>query len=292
LHILTLATFFMKQLHFGFLLMLIYFIPTGFQAVGNNDGWTALFNGKDLTGWDTYLGPVFDSTGKKINDQPIGLNIDPTHVFSVVKVNGENVIRISGEHFGAITSKKIYENYHLRLMFKWGELKWVPKKNRPKDSGLLYNATGPDGADFGFWMRSQEFQIEEGNCGDYWGVAGGIEDIKAIKKSDSEYVYNPAGQFYTFRANSKIGRRCIKEINAEKPSGEWNQLDLYVHGDTSVHVINGKRMMVLYHSGQLENGTVIPLVKGKLQIQSEGAEVFYKEIMLRSLNEIPKELLD
>jgi len=271
--------------------MLAYFLPAGF-ITGNDDGWTPLFNGKDLKGWDTYLGPLFDSTGNKINDKPIGLNIDPNHVFTVVDENGEKVIRISGENFGAITTKKIYENYHLRLMFKWGTLTWIPKKNKKKDSGLLYHSVGPDGADFGFWMRSQEFQIQEGDCGDYWGVAGGIEDVKAIKKSDSEYVYNPAGQRYTFSAKSKIGRRCIKGMDAEKPSGEWNMLDLYVHGDTSVHMINGKRMMVLYHSSQLENGNLVPLTKGKLQIQCEGAEVFYKQIMIRPLNEIPKELLD
>jgi len=50
--------------------------------------------------------------------------------------------------------------------------------------------------------------------------------------------------------------------------------------------------MVLYHSSQLENGNIIPLTKGKLQIQSEGAEVFYKEIMIKPLVAVPKELLD
>lgn len=281
----------MSKLSFIFLLFSFYVIPSAFR-IEKSAEWTSLFNGKDLEGWDTYLGPLFDSTGKKINEQPIGLNIDPSHVFSVVKLDGENVIRISGEHFGAITSKKEYENYHLRLMFRWGQLKWIPKKDRPRDSGLLYHAVGPDGADFGFWMRSQEFQIEEGNCGDYWGVAGGIEEVPALKKSDSEYVYNPAGQLYTFKANTKTGRRCIKSQNAEKSSGEWNELDLYVHGDTSVHVVNGKLVMVLYHSSQLENGNIIPLTKGKLQIQSEGAEVYYKKIMISPLGKIPKEFLN
>ena len=112
-----------------------------------------------------------------------------------------------------------------------------------------------------------------------------------LKKSDSEYVYNSAGQLYTFSATSKVGRHCRKQGDAENPSGEWNTLDLYCHGDTSVHVINGKAMMVLYHSSQLENGQAIPLVKGKIQIQSEGAEVFYKNIMVEPLHAIPAGLL-
>jgi hypothetical protein len=252
--------------------------------------WAFLFNGKDLTNWDTYLGPQFDS-GNKTNAPPIGLNKDPKHVFSVVEENGEKLIRISGENFGGISTQSAYGNYHLQLMFKWGSLTWAPKKNKKKDSGLLYHCVGEHGADYGFWMRSQEFQIEETNCGDYWGVAGGIEDIKAIKKSDSEYVYNPAGQLTIFSEAGKAGRHCMKETDAEKPSGEWNTLDLYCNGDTSVHVINGKLMMVLVHSRQLENARELPLTKGKLQIQSEGAEVFYKQIRIKNIDAIPSELL-
>ena len=43
-------------------------------------------------------------------------------------------------------------------------------------------------------MRSQEFQIEQGNCGDYWGVAHGFETIPARKATDSTYEYDPAAQ--------------------------------------------------------------------------------------------------
>jgi len=257
----------------------------------HKDEWEYLFNGKDLSGWDTYLGPLWDSAGRRLSETPIGLNNDPNKVFSIVEDNGDKAIRISGENWGGISTKKEYENFHLQLMFKWGSLTWGQKKNKKKDSGVLYFAVGPHGADYGFWMRSQEFQIQEGDCGDYWGVAGGMEDIPAIKKSDSEYVYNPAGQIYNFSATSKVGRSCIKNGDAEKPSGEWNVLDLYCQGDTSVHVINGKVMMVLYHSQQSDNGKISSLKKGKLQIQSEGAEVFYKQIKIKPLHAIPPDFL-
>ena len=59
-----------------------------------------------------------------------------------------------------------------------------------------------------------------------------------------------------------------------------------------MHVINGKVMMVLFHSGQVENGQVEPLTKGKLQLQSEGAEVFYKAVRLRAIDGIPIEYLN
>ncbi|MEJ0104344.1 MAG: DUF1080 domain-containing protein [Bacteroidota bacterium] len=275
-----------------YILLLTVIIIFGFAPAFHPQGeWQSLFNGKDLTGWDTYLGPPSDDAGKRTSEIPIGLNKDPDHVFTIVKQNGENIIRISGNGWGGISTQKEYENFHLQLQFKWGALTWKDKKGKKRDSGLLYHAVGKHGADYGSWMRSQEFQVQEGDCGDYWGVAGGIQDVPAIKKSDSEYIYHPDGQLYTFMDKTKTGRHCIKAGDAEKPSGEWNTLDLYCHGDTSVHIINGKTVMVLYHSRQLEAGQELPLTKGKLQLQSEGAEVYYRQIKLQSINSIPTEAL-
>ena len=135
------------------------------------EGWHALFNGKDLSGWDSYLAPPADSTGKRISDQPIGLDKDPHRVFSVIRDGDQNVIRISGEDVGGLISKKEYADYHLQVLFRWGTLTWGQKKGKKKDSGLLYHSVGPYGADWGAWMRSHEFQVQEGDCGDYWGCA-------------------------------------------------------------------------------------------------------------------------
>lgn len=267
--------------------MLVWVSSVCFIKSDHKEHWIKLFNQKDLTGWDTYLGPDLDDQGKPINGQPIGLNKDPRHVFTVVKEDGESTIRISGENWGAISTTNEFKNYHLHLEFKWGSLSWGQKKGKKKDSGLLYHSVGKYGADYGAWMRSQEFQIEEGNCGDYWGVAGGMADIPAVKKQDTLYAYNPAGNLVTFRDGSMEGRWCKKGIDAENPSGEWNSLDLYCFGDTSIHVINGRLMMMLYNEKQIDNGQIKPLINGKIQIQSEGAEVFYKEIRIRPIEHLP-----
>ena len=189
----------MKQYKSTMLLLILWLIILNFtKPFHQQNDWQQLFNGKDLSGWDTYIGPPLDDAGKKLSDTPVGLNKDPKHVFTVVDDNGEKVIRISGENWGGISTKQEYADFHLQLKFKWGSLTWASKKGKKKDSGLLYFAVGEHGADYGAWMRSQEFQIEEGNCGDYWGVAGGMEDIPAIKKSDSEYVYNPCRSIVHF----------------------------------------------------------------------------------------------
>ncbi|AMR30905.1 hypothetical protein A0256_05435 [Mucilaginibacter sp. PAMC 26640] len=255
------------------------------------DKWEKLFNGKDLTGWDTYIGPDLDDKGKPVNNVPIGLNNDPKGVFTIVKEDGERAIRISGENWGGISTKKEYQNYHLQLEFKWGKLSWGQKKGQKMDSGVLYHATGKHGADYGAWMRSQEFQVEEGNCGDYWGVAGATAEIPVIVRYGKEYVYNVGGILTTFAEGGKAGRHCTKCGNAETPTGEWNTLDLYCSGDTSIHVINDKVMMVLYHLKQPENGKMLPLTKGKIQIQSEGAEIFYRQIKIQPISQLPPELV-
>jgi hypothetical protein len=253
--------------------------------------WKPLFNGKDLSGWDTYLGPRYDTTLKKRDTIAIGLNADPAHVFGVVKMGDENVIRISGENFGGISTTSEFENYHLQLQFRWGELKWAPRKKAKRDSGLMYDAVGPHGADGGNWMRSHEFQIQEGDCGDYWACAGAVSDVKARKEKENTYIYDPNGTQMTFSSVSPLGRHCIKYPDGEKPSGEWNTVDLYCFGGTSVHVINGKVVMVLNNSRQVVQDKEIPLTKGKIQIQSEGSEVYYRDIKVCPIDKIPSDIL-
>ena len=250
-----------------------------------------LFNGKNLEGWNKYIGPT-NYAQEKFSGTPLGLNNDPNKVFSVADVNGEKVIRISGENYGALSTEKEFENYHLTLNFKWGKLVHPSKMGRKKDSGVLYHSVGPNGADFGFWMRSQEFQVQEGDCGDYWGCAGGTADIKSIKNVKGEYIYDAGGDLNSFGEKTKIGRHCIKNPDMEKPMGEWNSIEIYCRGDTSVHILNGVVNMVLYHNRQYDNGKETPLTKGKIQLQSEGSEVFYKNIRLQEIKNIPKGVLN
>jgi hypothetical protein len=79
---------------------------TSFTKQFHKDDWQALFNGRDLDGWDTYIGPPLNDAGRKLSDVPVGLNNDPKHVFTIVDDNEKKVIRISGENWGGISTKK------------------------------------------------------------------------------------------------------------------------------------------------------------------------------------------
>ena len=264
------------------------FLMTCAPQQTKNGEWVPLFNGKDLTGWDTYLSFSHKEGADKT---PYGLNNDPEQIFTVVKEDGQPAIRVAGDVGGGISTWKEFENYHLSLQFKWGEaMPWKTRKKR--DSGLLYHAVGPHGVAGGHWMRSQEFQIQEGDCGDYWGVAGGIFDIPATQKDKNTWVYDKEADRVTFKEKTPIGRHCDKNPDGENPTGEWNTLELYCLGSTSVHVVNGVVTMVLYNSRQgLEGEVETPLTKGKIQLQSEGAELFYRDVKIRKITSMPEGLL-
>src|SRR5262249_55299691 len=193
-----------------------------------SDGWKPLFNGKDLSGWDTWLSRP---QGEK---EPVGLNKDPKHVYMVTMVDGQPAIRISGEIFGALTTKDEFQNYHLKLEFKWGDKKWPPREKAVRDSGLLYHCTGQQGGRDGKgpWMESLECQIQEHDCGDFWSVGGRVYvDVEGDRKAEKGPItYRKGGTKFT-----GVNSRIIRDVDHEKKVGEWNTIELLTVGQTSVH---------------------------------------------------------
>jgi hypothetical protein len=274
---------------------LVGVIPTP----GADDGVKDLFNGKDLTGWETWLGrPHKSVTGLDLKKnekgdytESVGLDKDPKKVYTVVEVDGKPAIRISGEIFGAITTKDEFENYHLKLEFKWGEKRWPPREKDARDSGLLYHCVGPHGAGGGFWMQSLECQIQEHDCGDFWSVANAIVDVEGERKDGKgAVVFKKGGSKFTVPAKD-TGSRIIKSADFENKTGEWNTIEVLTVGQTSVHLVNGKVNMVLTNSRRREADKEVPLTRGKIQLQSEGAEVFYRNVVVRPLKSIPEQYL-
>jgi len=113
-----------------------------------------LFNGKDLTGFYTFLQ---DSKYE-----------DPQDVFTVK----DGILIISGQELGSLNTKNRYANYHLVCEFRWGKRTWAPRETKTKDSGILVHCFGPDDAYGGIWMSCIEAQVIQGGCGDFILVCG------------------------------------------------------------------------------------------------------------------------
>jgi hypothetical protein len=138
-------------------------------------------------------------------------------------------------------------------------------------------------------MRSQEFQVQEGDCGDYWSIDGSIVDIPATGSKIDEYVYDSPASLLPFSYTSDNGKRCIKNPDAEKPTGEWNTVELICIGEDSIHVVNGKVVMRLRGPKRIDGAVPAPVTSGPVILQSEGAEVFYRNIEVRSIEAVPAE---
>ncbi len=252
-----------------------------------------LFNDKDLSGWYSFLAIPDSSVQSELPRdssghyfQALGLNNDVLKVFSVVEEDGKPAIRISGEVFGILITEKEYQNYHLSLEFKWGERKFAPRADKKRDSGVLYHSVGSEGAWGGVWMKSKECQVQEGDVGDFIVVDTGVAVIPCVFDSlQSLYYYDENGRPLAFTVKYSY---CHKSADFEKPHGEWNRLEIYTFGENSVHLVNGNVVLRAYHSNVSNNGTLISSDRGKIQIQSEGAEVFYRNISLDSISALPE----
>src|SRR5262245_46306442 len=84
------------------------------RAADTNSPVIHLFNGRDLVGWETWLGAPSDGA------PVLGWNHDPRRVFTVVTNDSAPAIRCSGEVCGSLVTRAEFENYRLRLEFKWG----------------------------------------------------------------------------------------------------------------------------------------------------------------------------
>ena len=258
---------------------------TGIILTGNScqreQEWSSLFNGQDLSNWDMFLGsslgPDFDSLAQAATIE---------EVFSVVEMEGDNVIRISGEINGSLATPESFENYHLRLEFKWGD-----KVYSRRNSGLLYHSFGDFGAAFGTWMPNIEFQMMHQNLGDTYLMVNTTCETEVIYVEDTgQFVYTPGADALIFGEHAN-GRMIRKGQDNENPLGEWNTIELYTFGSTAVHVVNGTTVMVNTNTGVYENGVINPLVAGKVQIQSEGAELFIKSIDVKPISTLPADIL-
>ncbi|WP_219893041.1 3-keto-disaccharide hydrolase [Aquisediminimonas profunda] len=259
-----------------------------------------LFNNRNLDGWDSWLGYTDprDTYGQP-TAKPIGLNHDTTGVFGVVKEEGRPAIYASGRIWGGLITKRSYRDYHLHLQFKWGQNAWFPM---PRNNGVLYHSHGAYGAFFGTWMSALEFEIVPKSVGMLLtvGDSKGTHSFRTVDwrvGANVEVGRDPsiAYPFRRFMLGGRLGPIQMPAFNvdagidAERPLGEWNTLDIYVLGDRAIHVVNG--IPVMAASGFTttdEKGAKRPLLEGRIQLQSEGAETYFRDITITPISRLPQ----
>jgi len=262
-------------------------------AAADKANWQPLLDAS-LSKFDVYLSYRGDQIMSVLKGtappelKPLGLNPPGQTVIGVVEQGGKPVLHITGEYYGCLVTKQDYSNYRFRAQFKWGEQKWEPRLTEPKDSGVLYHSRGSFGVDYWkSWALSQEFQVIEHGIGEYWTQATSAFDIRVDPKKEGEVAprWNPQAPWKQFLAPDN---HALAGSDEDKP-GEWNSIELVCYQDDCVHVVNGKVVMALAHARYKQGETFVPMTGGKLQFQSEAAEVFYRDLEIKPITAMPKE---
>ena len=249
------------------------------EPIRPTDGVIRLFNGKNLEGWTTWLGDTKYE--------------DPRKIFTVE----DGMLHISGDGIGYIRTNQEYRDYHLVAEFKWGPRTWAPRQKCTKDSGILVHCIGPDGGYGNAFMVSFEAQIIQGGVGDFIVVSGTRDDTKNIpislsaevaKDRDGESVWHKGGEKKAFtggRINwygrdpdwtDTLGFRGKDDV--ESPDLQWTRMDVICDGDRITITVNGVKV---------NEGFDASHTAGKILLQTELAEIFFRRVELWPLGKAP-----
>ena len=171
---------------------------------------------------------------------------DPTTVWSA----GDGLLKCTGKPKGYIKTDRQFKNYQLSLKWRW--------TGKPGNNGVLVHATTPNARSV--WPKCQEVQLAHQNAGDFWVIGS---DIKI-----------PLEGVPGFEGMVRDRRHLNFVDGAENPPGEWNQMTVICRGDTITVLVNGQLVNYGFDSSETE---------GSVCLQSEGAPIEYKEIVLTPL---------
>jgi hypothetical protein len=236
------------------------------EEAKTTDDWIPLLRDNNMVGWYTFI-------------QDYGRDNDPEGIFSLK--NGvlhfyPNSQNNSHQPFGYMATEKEYSNYHLRLQYKWGTKKFAPREKSPHDSGLLYHVIEADRV----WPTCVECQIMEGDGGSIYAVRTTVTTTV-----DTGGAFLKAEDGGIKRTFDGPGIKQVK-MDRDDESQVWNTVEVIIQGDSAVHMINGKvnnRCTKMSRPDPENPDKLIPLIKGRIALQAEGAEIFIRNIEIKIL---------
>ncbi|WP_198152368.1 3-keto-disaccharide hydrolase [Draconibacterium sediminis] len=221
-----------------------------------------LFNGENLDNWDILIDDK--GTDKNLFTVENGM----IHVYAQQADQ-------SLQSFGGIVSKEEYGSYILTLEYKWGEKKFQPRHEFVRDAGIIFHMHGDDV----IWPNGVECQIQEGDTGDLWAI--GTRVLSTVQNVIRNY--SEKGDTITRGNQEHRFQRFHRAYCWENPG--WNTVKLIVKGNEAIYEVNGKIVNrafdMKYWNENLNEWKA--LTKGRILLQAEGAEIFYRNITIEIL---------
>lgn len=235
----------------------------------SDDGFVKLFNGKDWTGW--YL--KIRSGDSLMAEKVYAIEEGMVHVFNddfpdSVEVNtGENATH------GLFYSEKEYSRFIFRFEYKWGKRIANNFDQWQYDAGFYYHVINDK-----IWPKGMEYQVrynhltQTNHTGDMW-----CNGTRFDWTSGDDKYYLPATEGGILQERRGGEHRAKPTTNFHALDGEWNQCEVIVMGDQyAIHKLNGEVVNV---------GTNLSVDKGKIGLQSETAEIYYRNIYIKEFDE-------
>ncbi|NHF58484.1 DUF1080 domain-containing protein [Flavobacteriaceae bacterium TP-CH-4] len=227
--------------------------------------WEPLFNGTNLDGW--YM-VVKDSSFTGTVDEIFAVKEDAIHVYPGQEPH-------SLQTFAGLVTEETYDNYKLRMEYKWGEKKFRPRHGAVRDAGIIFHMHGKEM----IWPYGIECQIQEGDTGDVWAIGSKVSStIQDVVRN-----YDPKGTLTTRGDTLQTFQRFHRSYCWEVPG--WNTIEIHVKENNAVFLVNGKvvnEALDMRYWSKTDTAWE-PLTEGKIMIQAEGAELFYRNIELQKL---------
>ena len=159
-----------------------------------------------------------------------------------------------GRPRGHLLTESEYRDYRLEVEYRF--------PGKPGNAGVLVHASTPR-ALYAMFPRSIEVQMQSGDAGDFWCI---LEDIAV---PDMERRRGPRAECGTTEGK---GRRILNLTDgSEKPLGQWN---------TMVIEAVGRSLRVWVNGVLVNDGTDATADHGLIALQSEGAEVEFRKVVL------------
>ncbi len=255
-------------------LPLILALLTPLLFAEEETGFAPLFDGKSLKGWKSAR-----STGEG-DWGPFSVNETDKaiHVYAGQEADSKQIS-------DCLNTEKEYSHYILKLEYRWLGKRFAPRTDWDRDAGLLFHVHGELSK---VWPLSLEMQIGEspGDKPPGKQAAGRFHSGDLFVLGKDLRADTPRGSSgYKAGAEKKTGKGVKTKLGVEKPQGEWNEMEIHVHGsEKATFIFNGEVVLETFNFTQLnEAGERIPLEKGRIGLQAEWAELQYRNIRIKEM---------
>jgi len=253
-----------------FLFLILFAMLASFcnrpQPAKNDEGWIALFNGKDLNDWKI-----------KITGHPLGENYKNTFRVEdgILKVSYSEYDTFRGE-FGHIFYKTPFSHYKLRVEYRFtGEQVPGGPSWGLRNSGSMLHSQSPESM-----LLNQDFPVSI-ECQLLGGLGSGPRPTANVCTPGTNIVIN----------NQLITQHCTESSSKTFDGDQWVTVEVVVLGDSIIHhIVNGDTVLTYTKpqiGGELPEGFPLPegtpLKEGYISLQAESHPCEFRKVELLNL---------